>query len=289
LINFLRERRNTMKAKRIVWFGTSVVLLVTLGFVAQGFAAEGVFISDVTENPSKYYNLPVKIKGVVVDVTPEQVGLKSGFYTLRDESEQTIEIKTNELPAPGQTFIVEGTVTMKAGTQTPYLRELSRGSGNLLPVIVIGAAVIVLILIGILVYMLRRPAGMEPAYEEAGALEPTRPVTSEELTQIAPERTVEVPSIPAQLEVLNGPSKGDKFILKKQNIIGRESGDLTLADPTVSGEHAQITFKNKKYILNNKSLTNPTKVNKATVEGLRELKDGDEIVLGAIKLKFSKL
>jgi hypothetical protein len=278
-----------MKAKRIVWFGTGVLLLVTLGVIAQGFAADGVFISDIKDNPSKYYNLPVKIKGVVVDVTPEQVGVKSGFYTLRDESEETIEIKTNELPAPGQTFIVEGTVTMKAGTQTTYLRELSRGSGNLLPVIVIGAAVIVLILIGILVYMLRRPAAMEPAYEEAGALEPTRPVTSEELKKIAPERTVEVPSIPAQLEVLNGPNKGEKYILKKQNIIGRESGDLTLGDPTVSGEHAQITFKNKKYILSNKSLTNPTKVNKATVEGLRELKDGDEIVLGAIKLKFSKL
>jgi hypothetical protein len=40
--------------------------------------------------------------------------------------------------------------------------------------------------------------------------------------------------------------------------------------------------------LTNKSLTNPVKVNKATVE-TRELKDGDEIVLGAIKLKFSKL
>jgi len=100
---------------------------------------------------------------------------------------------------------------------------------------------------------------------------------------------VEVPSIPAQLEILNGPSKGEKYILKKQNIIGRESGDLTLGDPTVSGEHAQITFKNRKYVLTNKSLTNPTKVNKTSVEGLRELKHGDEIVLGAVKLKFTKL
>jgi len=288
LTNFLRERRNTMKAQRMVWFGVGVALLVTLGFIAQGLAAEVVFISEVKQNPSKYYNLPVKIKGVVVDVTPEQVGLKSGLYTIRDESEETIEIKTSELPAPGQTFIVEGIVTMKAGTQTPYLKEVSRGGGNLLPVIVIGAAVIVLILIGILVYMLRRPVAMESAYEGA---EPTRPVTAEEMQRVAPapERTVEVPSIPAQLEVLNGPSKGEKYILKKQNTIGREAGDLTLGDPTVSGEHAQITFKNRKYILANKSLTNPTKVNKTAVEGLQELNDGDEIVLGAIKMKFTML
>jgi len=288
LINFLRERRNIMKAQRMVWFGVGVALLVTLGFIAQGLAAEVVFISEVKQNPSKYYNLPVKIKGVVVDVTPEQVGLKSGLYTIRDESEETIEIKTSELPAPGQTFIVEGIVTLKAGTQTPYLKELSRGGGNLLPVIVIGAAVIVLILIGILVYMLRRPVAMESAYEGA---EPTRPVTAEEMQRVAPapERTVEVPSIPAQLEVLNGPSKGEKYILKKQNAIGREAGDLTLGDPTVSGEHAQITFKNRKYVLANKSLTNPTKVNKTAVEGLQDLNDGDEIVLGAIKMKFTML
>ena len=278
-----------MHAKRIVIIGVNLLFLILLGLVVQGLAAEGVFISEVKENPSKYYNLPVKIKGVVVDVTPEQVGLKSGYYTIRDESEESIEIKTAELPAPGQSFIVEGVVTMKAGTQVPYLKELKRGGGNFLPIIVIGAAVIVLILIGILVYMLRRPVAMGSAYEEAGSVEPTRPVTAEEMKRVAPERTVEVPSIPAQLEVLNGPSKGEKFILQKQNIIGREAGDLTLGDPTVSAEHAQITFKNKRYVLSNKSLTNPTKVNKVTVEALQELNDGDEIVMGAIKLKFTLL
>jgi hypothetical protein len=277
-----------MQTKRMLIIGVSVLLLLPLGLVAQGLAAEGVFISEVKENPSKYFNLPVKIKGVVVDVTPEQVGLKSGFYTIRDESEETIEIKSAELPAPGQSFIVEGIVTMKAETQIPYLRELKRGGGNFLPVIVIGAAVIVLILIGILVYMLRRPVAMGPAYEESG-IEPTRPVTSEEMKRVAPERTVEVPSIPAQLEILNGPTKGEKYILQKQNIIGREAGDLTLSDPTVSSEHAQITFKNKRYVLSNKSLTNPTKINKVAVEALQELNDGDQIVMGAIKLKFTLL
>ena len=82
-----------MHAKRIVIIGVNLLFLILLGLVVQGLAAEGVFISEVKENPSKYYNLPVKIKGVVVDVTPEQVGLKSGYYTIRDESEESIEIK----------------------------------------------------------------------------------------------------------------------------------------------------------------------------------------------------
>lgn len=280
-----------MKAKGILRFGGGLVFLAVMACAVQAMAVQGVFISDIKQNPSKYYNLEVKIKGVVVDVTPEQAGLKSGLYTMRDESEQTIEIKTNELPAPGQSFIVQGIVTMKAGTQTPYLKELKRGGGNLLPVIVIGAAVIVLVLIGILVYMLRRPAAMEPAYEEGGAIEPTRPITTQEMKRVAPaapERTVEVPAVPAQLEILNGPNKGEKYILKKLTTIGRETGDLALGDPTVSAEHAQIAFKNRKYVLTNKSLTNPTKVNKTAVE-TRELKDGDSIVMGAIKLKFTKL
>ena len=276
--------------KRMLYGGAGAAMLALMVFAVAAVAAEGVFINDLKQNPSKYYNLQVKIKGVVVDVTPEQGGLKSGFYTIRDESEGTIEIKTDELPAPGQTFIVEGIVTMKPGTQTPYLKELKRGGGNLLPIIVIGAAVIVLILIGTLIYMLRRPVAIEPAYEEAGAMEPTRPITTAEMERVAPvpERTVEVPAVPAQLEVLNGPNKGEKYILKKRNMIGRESGDLALGDPTVSAEHAQIIFKNRKYVLTNKSLTNPTKVNKTAVE-TRELKDGDEIVMGAIKLKFTKL
>jgi hypothetical protein len=280
-----------MKAKKTFCCGVGLMFLVTLVCAVAVFAAQGVFISDVKQNPSKYYNLQVKVKGVVVDVTPEQGGLKSGYYTIKDESEQTIEIKTDELPAPGQTFIVEGIVTMKPGTQAPFLKELTRGGGNFLPGIVIGAAVIVLILIGILVYMLRRPVAMEPIAEEVGAPEPTRPITTEEMKRVAPaapERTVEVPAVPAQLEVLNGPNKGEKYILKRQNMIGRDAGDLALGDPTVSGEHAQITFKNRKYVLTNKSLTNPTKVNKTTVE-TRELKDGDEIVMGAIKVKFNKL
>jgi hypothetical protein len=35
-----------MKAQRIVMIGVSLLFLVSMGFVAQGLAAEGVFISD---------------------------------------------------------------------------------------------------------------------------------------------------------------------------------------------------------------------------------------------------
>lgn len=273
------------------FFSIQVVALaffIFFGFLSQSFAAQEVMINEIIQNPAKYYNLPVKIKGVVVNVTPSQQ-LRSGFYTIRDESEATIEVKTNDLPGPGRTFTIEGIVTMKAETQTPYLKEMSRSKVSLLPYLVIGAAVVVLILIGILVYLLFKPARREPGYVPVRMREPTRPVKAEDMKRVGPEKTIEVPSIPAQLEVLNGPKKGEKYILKRGNIIGRDDGDLTLGDPTVSAEHAQIVFMDKKYFLVNKSLTNPTKINKEAVKGEQELKDNDEIIMGAIRLKYNLL
>jgi len=268
----------------------ALAFFIFFGFLSQSFAAQEVMINEITQNPSKYYNLPVKIKGVVVKVTPSQLDLKSGFYTLRDESETTIEIKSNNLPGPGQTFTVEGIVTMKAETQTLYLKEMGRSQKvSLLPYLVIGAAVVVLILILILVYLLLKPARKEPAYAPARMWEPTRRVTAEDMKRVGPEKTIEVPSIPAQLEILNGPKKGGKYILKRGNIIGRDDGDLTLGDPTVSAEHAQIVFMDKKYFLVNKSLTNPTKINKEVVTGEQELNDNDEIIMGVIRLKYNLL
>jgi len=278
-----------MVTKRFISINlVGLAFFVLFGFLSHGFAAQEVMINEIIQNPSKYYNLPVEIKGVVVNVTPSQQ-LRSGFYTVRDESEATIEVKTNNLPGPGRTFTIEGIVTMKAETQTPYLKEMSRSRGSSLPYYVIGAAVVVLILIVILVYLLFKPARRESDYVPDDMREPTRPVTPEEMKRVGPEKTIEVPSIPAQLEVLNGPKKGEKYILKRGNIIGRDDGDLTLGDPTVSAEHAQIVFMEKKYFLVNKSLTNPTKINKESVKGEQELKDNDEIIMGAIRLKYNLL
>jgi hypothetical protein len=39
----------------------------------------------------------------------------------------------------------------------------------------------------------------------------------------------------------------------------------------------------------NKSLTNPTKINKEVVKGEQELNDNDEIIMGVIRLKYNLL
>ena len=107
-----------MKVKKLFSISVVLAIFIGLGVPKLGVAAEEVFISEIKENPSKYYNLAVEVKGIVTNVTPSQFDVKSGFYTIRDESEETIEIKTRELPAPGQAFTFVGIVTMDAGSPT---------------------------------------------------------------------------------------------------------------------------------------------------------------------------
>jgi pSer/pThr/pTyr-binding forkhead associated (FHA) protein len=87
--------------------------------------------------------------------------------------------------------------------------------------------------------------------------------------------------------VLSGAKTGTRFVLKQETTIGRSNGDLALEDPTVSGEHAKIQFENSRYRLLNRSLTNPTMVNGNRIEGLVDLKDGDELVMGGTKMRFT--
>jgi len=264
-------------------------ILLSMVHSAECYAAQEILISEIKQNPSKFYNLPVKIKGIVVKIDPSPTDLKSGFYILKDESEATIEVRTNDLPGTGKEFSVEGIVTLKPETQTPYVKEMSRGSGNLILYLVIGAAVVVLILIIILFYLFFKPAPKETVAAFSPAPEPTRPVRPGEFPPEAVKGTIKVPSVRAQLEVLDGPKKGEKYILRVENKIGRNEGDLALEDSTVSGDHARIMFMGQKYFLINKSATNPTLVNKAEVKGEYELKDGDEITMGGVRLKFNLL
>ncbi len=279
-----------------------VALLLALG--AVGDAADKAFIRDIQADPAKYLNIPVQLRGEVVDVKTEGQPAR-GTYMLRDDSDRSIAVRSRELPAPGRTVVVEGLLSQDPGVTTYYLRELSRcepaffslcGGWDWWLVGVIGAAVVVAGLGVALVFVLMRPArapatataSMATAPAPAPAAEKTRPVSTEEMRKMAaPQATMRLPVIPAQVEVLTGPKAGTRLVLKQESSFGRTAGDLTLDDPTVSTEHAKIRFENQAYRLINRSLTNPTRVNGQIVEGVVDLKDGDELLMGAVKIKFS--
>ena len=71
-----------------------------------------------------------------------------------------------------------------------------------------------------------------------------------------------------------------------KNKIGSATGcDVLISDPSVSGEHCTVLFRENEFLIKDNFSTNGTKINAVgTDEG--KLKDGDEIKLGSTSLKF---
>jgi len=73
-------------------------------------------------------------------------------------------------------------------------------------------------------------------------------------------------------------------------LIGREPGaTVELSDPTVSRRHATVSDRGGRYVIENLSRTNPTRVNDTPLEGPAKLSDGDRIMAGSVLLFFHDL
>jgi hypothetical protein len=295
-----------LSTKKILLFTAALVVILSVGVLA----AEKAFVSDILINPSRYINKSVKLEGRVESSNPAGPTMP-GSYVLVDDSYERIIIYTFDPPAPGDVIVVEGLVQVDPNTQVPYVREMDTGgAGNNFVIYAIIAGVIVLLLIIVLVIILTRPqkapaakpvtaAGPTPSTVGTSATRPatakTRPRTEKisetEAASIAGKgraKTEKVPSKPAQLEILSGTKKGEQILLVAENTIGRDKGNILFPDDRgVSGEHARITYDRGDYYLANVSLTNPVKVNGKAIEEEHLLAEGDEILLGTVKTKFS--
>ncbi len=240
-----------------------------------------------------------------------------GHYVIMDNSDKTVKVVANTLPAPSKKFQVKGIVQVEPTTQQPFLREVSRqevgqttgssGSGfmeslsNMNPVVLVLVALIILTVIALIVVILRKPMGQQtvqikrtvpvdsgPGVDETVFTpEETRMVTKEEVERsVGGLKTRQVPSPLAEIRILGGKLSGKAFPLAYETSIGRIHGDIALEDPSVSRQHAMIHFKEDHYILENRSEVNPVIINGERVKKQKQLKDGDELVLGVIKLQF---
>lgn len=270
--------------------------------------ADDVFIRDILDNPQKYFNLEVRVQGEVVDVNIPPSRGERGSYILMDNSDRQIRIVANTLPAPQDKLVVEGVVQLDTITQTPFVREGTRaplgaspraGSGgaargaepgqtNWTVIILAGAIVVILILL--LVVIFRKPADGKStaAPPPPAAIDPnTRQVSMEEVDrETGGLRTKQVPSLLAEVRVKGGILDGKAFPLGFETRIGRIKGDIILEDASVSREHALIRFHEDHYVIRNLSGTNPIIINGEKAEIEKDLTDGDEIVIGVIRLQF---
>lgn len=87
--------------------------------------------------------------------------------------------------------------------------------------------------------------------------------------------------------VAGGGDVGASFPLSGTTVIGRlPECDVTLEDPSVSRRHARIIRQGDRWMVEDLGSTNGVRVNGAQVRG-SELRDGDRLELGVIKLAFS--
>lgn len=90
----------------------------------------------------------------------------------------------------------------------------------------------------------------------------------------------------AALVVLAGPRKGSELPLHRPRVvIGRgNDSDLVFVDETVSRQHAAISFRGGRFVVEDLDSSNGTLVGGDRV-AVRELHHGDRIRLGAVELQ----
>ena len=290
--------------------GVRLLLVVVFVFCSiQGLtAADEIFIRDIIDNPHQFYNQQVNVQGTVTESREAQNPNDRPFYVLIDSSDKSIKIVADSIPQMEAELSVTAIVQVDPGSQEPFLREVER---RLLEDVLLGkykngapllgkkngfwitvgilVVLIVIVLVILLVVIFKKP----PAEEEE-RIEPEEGLTKQvNLDQLHDEigalKTRQVPARLAELRVVNGKFSGKSFPMGFETKIGRIQGDITLEDASVSREHAVVAFVEKGYVLKNISKTNPAILNGERISTPKSLKDGDEIVLGIIKLEFKML
>ena len=119
----------------------------------------------------------------------------------------------------------------------------------------------------------------EPAKEAA-------PAAGRKTVLLAEKRK---PPVVGWLVVLNGEQKGEDFRVRDgQNILGSSpDADIVIHDPTVTGKHASLRYKDGTFFLTDLDSSNGTFINDKSEPIAREqLKDNDVVRVGETSLKF---
>ncbi len=293
----------------------AITLLIALSLTLPAilYAYNITSISDIQANPSKYYNTAVILSGQVTESQAQPAGTKRGTYSIVDESEQSIRIKTKNLPAVGEIVTLKGIVM--SDTEGVLIKEIKRPPSIVPPIVwgLIGLGIVLIILAVILVIILLKPH--KPLKEEI-IFEKTcstcgnplkeewvicpkcaAPIGKEKAPTVKLERPVkEEPATlllsTARLIVDSGPLKGKIFYLDKNKIRfgrGTQGNDISMdGDPAISQEHFLIRSRDNEYYIADRGSANGTIVNDKLITGETLLKNNDKILVGDTTLIFKK-
>jgi len=91
------------------------------------------------------------------------------------------------------------------------------------------------------------------------------------------------------IKVSRGAGEGEEFSFSQDEArLGRTAdNDLVVKDQAASRSHARVFFKSGKYFVEDLGSANGTKLNNATVKVAKEIKSGDDILIGDTVFTFS--
>lgn len=131
------------------------------------------------------------------------------------------------------------------------------------------------------------PPAAPPAAAPRGPEAPTVAMSVPRMDATSP--TVVIPKLRARVTVTKGGS-GTYELEAREHTIGRSSSaDIVLADPSVSGRHAQLTPRGDAFALSDLGSTNGTTVDGQAVSGERVLRGGETIGIGDARMRYDRL
>jgi hypothetical protein len=260
-------------------------ILFLISILAGSAAAiPTVRVSDIIGNPMRYRDVRVQLFGQVTKVEADPLTPNGVIYTLQDESDQVIRVKTLSAPELDSKIRLIGSIAQDDAVSKPYVLEIKHRKVDVPLPILYGAGGALALLALILIYLMFRPKPLQKqtriaSVSEDGPVIERKPV----ITQVFRDDPV------ALLVATSGPHKGEVFkLFRGANTIGRDDNQTVQLpdDPTTSRSHARIEANNGSLTILNESATNPTKVDGKDVTE-RELTDGDIIQIGSTRFRIT--
>jgi pSer/pThr/pTyr-binding forkhead associated (FHA) protein len=92
------------------------------------------------------------------------------------------------------------------------------------------------------------------------------------------------------LSIVDGRMEGKEFHFQTKASMGRtDENEVTIIDPGISREHAQVSGRRGVFIVEDLGSSNGTRLNGEIIEGPEVLRDGDYITVGSVNVMFSNL
>jgi len=296
-------------------FSILLIFLILSSFFI--FCQNNISIDELKNNFQKYKGEKIILEGWIAAEQRVDTETIKSFY-LRDRYGSLIQIRTDKsLPDINAHIEVQGVALEDPDFGDIYIQELSRiildttppplppAESKLAPILIVVIAVVLIALVGIIIWINKIKQPPKPITDKAKVEDEYATKKIPRVESVDDYKTVKVyktvKALPGKLALMIEGIETDVFHLtdstgRGEVPIGRVSPDvkagIRIVDKTntMSRKQAMILYKDKRFFLLNVAGedVNPTLINGQEMRKGEEveLKAGDEMEMGNVKLKF---